>query len=36
MAVLEYKTPIEKRNELFVSLIANYNTFLSFVNAKRC
>ena len=34
MAVLGYKTPIEKRNELFVSLIANCNTFLSFVNAK--
>ena len=34
MAVLGYKTPIEKRNELFVSLVANCNAFLSFVNVK--
>ena len=34
MAVLEYKTPLEKRNELIISLIANYNTFISLVNAK--
>ena len=34
MAILGYKTPIEKRNELFVSLIANYNTFISLVNAR--
>ena len=34
MAVLGYKTPIEKRNELFVSLIANCNTFISLVNVK--
>ena len=34
MAVLGYKTPLEKRNELIISLIANYNTFISLVNAK--
>ena len=33
MAVLNYKTPIEKRNELFVSLVANYNFFITLVNA---
>lgn len=34
MAVLEYKTPLEKRHELIISLLANYNTFISLVNAK--
>lgn len=34
MAVLQYKTPLEKRNELIISLLANYNTFISLVNAK--
>ena len=29
MAVLEYKTPLEKRQELIVSLLFNYNTFIS-------
>lgn len=33
MAVLGYKTPLEKRHELIVSLLANYNTFISLVNA---
>lgn len=33
MAVLNYKTPIEKRNELFVSLVANYNFFTTLINA---
>ena len=34
MAVLNYKTPLEKRHELIVSLLVNYNTFISLVNAK--
>ena len=34
MAVLEYNTPLEKRQELIVSLLVNYNTFISLVNAK--
>lgn len=34
MAVLNYKTPIEKRKELIISLLVNYNTFISLVNAK--
>ena len=34
MAVLGYKTPLEKRTELIISLVANYNTFISLVNAK--
>ena len=34
MAVLGYKTPLEKRNELIISLLTNYNTFISLVNAK--
>ena len=34
MAILGYKTPLEKRNELIISLLANYNTFISLVNAK--
>lgn len=33
MAVLNYKTPLEKRTELIISLLANYNTFISLVNA---
>ena len=33
MSILGYKTPLEKRNELIISLIANYNTFISLVNA---
>ena len=34
MAVLGYKTPLEKRQELIISLLNNYNTFISLVNAK--
>ena len=34
MAVLGYKTPLEKRHELIVSLLVNYNTFISLVNAN--
>ena len=34
MSVLGYKTPLEKRNELIISLIVNYNTFFSLVNAN--
>lgn len=34
MAILEYKTPLEKRHELILSLLINYNTFISLVNAK--
>ena len=34
MAVLNYKTPVEKRNEIILSLLINYNTFISLVNAK--
>lgn len=34
MAVLNYKTPIEKRNEIIISLLVNCNTFISLVNAK--
>ena len=34
MAVLGYKTPLEKRRELIISLFLNYNTFISLVNAK--
>ena len=34
MAVLGYKTPLEKRNELIISLLLNYNTSLHLVNAK--
>lgn len=34
MEVLGYKTPLEKRKELITSLLANYNTFISLVNAK--
>ena len=34
MAILEYKTPLEKRHELIFSLLINYNTFISLVNAK--
>ena len=30
----EYKTPLEKRQELIISLLNNYNTFISLVNAK--
>ena len=33
MAVLGYKTPLEKRQELIISLPNNYNTFISLVNA---
>ena len=33
MAVLGYKTPLEKRQELIISLQSNYNTFISLVNA---
>ena len=33
MAVLGYKTPLEKRQELIFSLPDNYNTFISLVNA---
>ena len=33
MAVLDYKNPIEKRQELLFSLPNNYNTFISLVNA---
>lgn len=33
MAVLGYKTPLEKRTELIISLLVNYNTFISLVNA---
>jgi len=33
MAVLGYKTPLEKRHELIISLLVNYNTFISLVNA---
>ena len=33
MAVLGYKTPLEKRQELIISLLNNYNTFISLVNA---
>ena len=32
MAVLRYKTPLEKRQELIISLSDNYNTFISLVN----
>jgi len=35
MAILEYKTPIEKRNELLLSLFINYNTFISLVKANK-
>ena len=34
MAILGYKTPLEKRNELLLELFVNYNTFISLVNAK--
>ena len=34
MAVLGYKTPLEKRQELIISFLNNYNTFISLVNAK--
>lgn len=34
MAVLNYKTPLEKRDELIISLLVNYNTFISLANAK--
>lgn len=34
MAVLEYKTPIEKRNDLILVLFAKYIPFNSLVNAK--
>lgn len=34
MAVLGYKTPLEKRKELIISLLLNYNTFIPLVNAK--
>lgn len=34
MAVLGYKTPLEQRHELIISLLVNYNTFISLVNAK--
>ena len=33
MAVLGYKTPLEKRQQLLFSLPNNYNTFISLVNA---
>ena len=33
MAILGYKTPLEKRHELLFSLPNNYNTFISLVNA---
>ena len=34
MAVLNYKTPLERRKELIISLLVQYNTFISLVNAK--
>jgi len=34
MAVLGYKTPLEKRKELIISLLLNYNTSIPLVNAK--
>lgn len=34
MAVLDYKSPIEKRKELLICLLMNYNKFSSLVNAK--
>jgi len=34
MATLEYKTPLEKRKELLICLLMNYNKFLHLVNAK--
>ncbi len=34
MAILNYKTPLEKRNELLLNLLVNYNTFISLVKAK--
>ena len=34
MAVLGYKTPLEKRKELLICLLMNCNTFLHLVNAK--
>ena len=34
MAILGYKTPLEKRQELISSLPTNCNTFISLVNAK--
>ena len=34
MACLNYLTPLEKRKELIISLLIQYNTFISLVNAK--
>jgi len=34
MAILGYKTPLEKRKELIISLLINYNSFTQLVNAK--